>query len=292
MNRVVNKLKSLNLKNSCSEEVRTLLKKVTILHVPLCIPKGIMIFRTRKGTGLWKHEDLTYCPVEHCTSLQRVTLKGSTMFYGVISASNQKEEYARAIAATECSQLCREGGKSVGKETFCIGCWEIIEPLHIVSLVNDTIFSECNNNILLNRLREHFKSIYNKDNTPLEAFEISDFINTEFSKFVKESENYEYLISATITTEIIEKYGYDGIIYPPVKLEGQGGMNIALTPKAVNEKLRLIKVEEQTLYKNEEISLICLNCVTENGYVNKIVQITDKQIEEVLGIEVNKLPIR
>ena len=66
--------------------------------------------------------------------MQRATLKGQTMFYGVISDDQSHQENARAIVTGECSKLCREGTSSVGRETITLSHWEVVKPLHIVSL--------------------------------------------------------------------------------------------------------------------------------------------------------------
>ena len=50
------------------------------------------------------------------------------------------------------------------------------------------------------------------------------FISNEFSKIV--TDNKEYLISATISSDIINNTEIDGIIFPSVQLGGQAGLNI------------------------------------------------------------------
>lgn len=75
------------------------------------------------------------------------------------------------------------------------------------------------------------------------------FISDEFSKIV--TDNREYLITATISSDIISKTKTDGIIFPSVQLGGQGGLNIVLSPNAVNSKLYFIRTLGQTLYKNK-----------------------------------------
>ena len=62
------------------------------------------------------------------------------------------------------------------------------------------------------------------------------YISDEFSK--KITNNNEYLITATITKDIIENRGIDGIIYPSVRMNGQAGLNIAISPSATNKKIK------------------------------------------------------
>lgn len=88
------------------------------------------------------------------------------------------------------------------------------------------------------------------------------FISNEFSKVV--TDNKEYLISATISSDIINNTEIDGIIFPSVQLGGQAGLNIALSTKAVNSKLRFIRTIGHTLYKNRDKSLLRMEKITEN----------------------------
>lgn len=83
---------------------------------------------------------------------------------------------------------------------------------------------------------------------------------------------------------------FDGIVYPSVQLGGQGGVNIALTTKAVNRKLKFRRTLEQTLYKKGDQSFIRL----EKAYGKKLQrkQFPDSYIEKELNINsVLDLPI-
>lgn len=273
---------------STPDDVRNILADLTILCVPFYIRKGIYILRGRRGSGYTKRSQMTYCPAEKCFSMQRATLKGQTMFYGVISDDQSHQENARAIVTGECSKLCREGTSSIGRETISLSHWEIVKPLHVVSLINDETFTEVKDNIILNQLRDAFTLFHGEQNSSDEEKEISKFISSEFAK--KVNSNNEYLISATIATDIVKDMGFDGIVYPSVPMGGQAGLNIAITPKAVNRKLRFRRTLEQTLYKNRGQSFVRLEKADGKKILHK--QFPDSIIEKELNIEsIFDLPI-
>lgn len=281
-------LKKMDYINSTPDDVRSILADLTILCVPFYIREGIYILRGRRGSGYTKRSQMTYCPAEKCISMQRATLKGQTMFYGVISDDQSHQENARAIVTGECSKLCREGTSSVGRETITLSHWEVVKPLHIVSLINDETFTEIKDNIILNQLRDAFTLFHGEQNSSDEEKEISRFVSAEFAKEVKNDN--EYLISATIATDIVKDMGFDGIVYPSVPMGGQAGLNIALTPKIVNRKLRFRRTLEQTLYKNRDQSFVRLEKADGKKIPHK--QFPDSIIEKELNIEsIFDLPI-
>lgn len=149
---IVKQLEHLDLKNATPDDVRNIIRQAPLLCVPYIINPGVYLLRARKGGGYTKRSQLTYCPVEKCTSMQRATLANHTMFYGVISDDQSHQEKARAISITECSSLCIKGIKSVGREKFAVSHWEVVKPLRIVSLVTHNAFPDVKENSLLNLL--------------------------------------------------------------------------------------------------------------------------------------------
>ncbi len=285
---VLEKLHKIDYENNTPEDVRKIISDISIPIVPFHIKKGIFILRGRRGGGYIKRSQMTYCPVEKCKSMQRATLSGQTMFYGVISDDQSHLENARAIVASECSKLCRDGINSIGRETFSVGFWEVIKPLHVVSLINDNTYEDVNSNALLNQLREAFIHFHGERDSSKEEKDLSRFISSEFSKVVKD--DYEYLISATIATDIINDMTFDGIAFPSVQLSGQAGLNIALTPKAVNRKLKFKRTLEQTLYKNSGHSFLRVEKADGKKLLRE--QVPDSYIEEELNINsLSDLPI-
>ena len=285
------KLQSLNLFNSSPEEVRILLKNLDIPIIKFKIREGIYILRARKGGYFTKKSEMTYCPKEKCLNFQRASLPGQPMFYGVISENQSEQEKARLIATSECSVLYHQGKNSIGKEIFTISHWEVIKPLRLISFITSTTFRNVTKNSLLNQLRELHQKYRNEFQS--NQVDIADFISDEFSKRVAHNEPHQYIISATISSDIIRDNDIDGIIYPSVQMQGQCGVNVALLPKAVDEKLEFKRTMLQTLYKNGEKSVIRLEHCTENNILTDISQYSDNDIAIQIGVNnLNELPLK
>lgn len=289
---IVKQLEHLDLKNATPDDVRNIIGQAPLLCVPYIIKPGNCLLRARKGGGYTKRSQLTYCPVEKCTSMQRATLANHTMFYGVISDDQSHQENARAISITECSSLCREGINSVGRENFTVSHWEVVKPLKIASLVTDNAFPNVKDNNLLNLLRSAYLAIHGGMESTEDEKNLAEYISKEFSKTVTES--YEYLISATIATDILTDTDFDGIVFPSVMLGGQAGLNMALTTKAVNKKLRYKRAIEHSLFKNGDKTLVRIEYATERDGSKKYhCQYPNFVIEKELHIKnVNDLPLR
>lgn len=284
---IIGLLKSIDFENVKPNDIRNILSTRTLPTILSEVIEGTYILRARKGDGYTKRSQMTYCPIKLCTSIQRATLAGQTMFYGVISDDQTHLENARAISISECSKLIREGKESIGREKFTVSYWKIVKPLNVVSFIADSTFYEVHNNKLLNDLRDVFKRLPFTDQDK----DLFRFISNEFSKVV--THNREYLISATISSDIINSTEVDGIIFPSVQLGGQAGLNIALSTKAVNSKLRFIRTTGNTLYKNGDKSLIRMEKVTESkGKTKSFYQFDNEIILNELNISsVNELPL-
>ena len=288
MRDTLEEFRRLDFSKSSSSQIIDIITDCPVAIVPYII-KGAYILRARRGKGFKERSEMTYCPAQLCTGYQRASLPGETMFYGVISDDQNHQENARAICASECSTLCAEGMESIGREFFTLSYWKIKEPLKVFSLITDTTFPNVQNNKMLNLMRENFLTIH-KDSSDYEK-KLAHFISDDFSKRV--IDNKEYMLSATLTTEIINDMGFDGVVYPSVKLSGQCGLNIALKPSSVDSKLEFTYVVDQVLYKNKDHSICRVENKTEKGKDTKIhLQFPDEVILEQLGINsIEDLPI-
>ena len=288
MRDAIEELRALDFNNSSPEQIIDIITDCPIAIVPYIV-KGAYILRARRGKGFKQQSEMTYCPIQYCTGYQRASLPGRTMFYGVISDDQKHQENARAVCASECSALCMEGPESIGREYFTLSYWRIKEPLKVFSLITDTTFPNVQDNKLLNIMRDNFLTIH-KDSTNYEK-KLAYFISDDFSK--KVIDNREYMLSATLTTEIIDDMGFDGVVYPSVRLSGQGGLNIALIPSSSDLKLEFERVVDQALYKNRDHSIYRIESVTENGQGTRdYIQFPDEIILERLGINsIEDLPI-
>lgn len=275
-------LQNLDLKNSTADDVRKMLVQLPVSFLTFKILPNVVISRARKGRDYRTAKETTYCPIEYCKNIQRATLANDTMFYGVLSDDQEHLENARAICVSECSALARSGRESVGREYFCISQWLVKEPLNVVSFIADNTYEDVVDNALLNQLRALFIKNHQNDYS-LESIELARYISKDFSKLVVD--NHDYLISATLANDCIHGMGYDGIVYPSVQLGGQAGLNIALSPTAVDEKLDFWRVLGHGYYKNKEHGIVRIERVSVNGQPFQMVEnITDECICKELNV--------
>lgn len=288
MRDTLEELKRLDFSKSSPSQIIDIITDCPVAIVPYII-KGAYILRARRGKGFKERSEMTYRPAQFCTGYQRASLPGETMFYGVISDNQNHQENARAVCASECSTLCAEGMESIGREFFTLSYWKIKEQLKVFSLITDTTFPNVQDNKLLNLMRDNFLTVH-KDSSDYEK-KLAHFISDDFSKRV--IDDTDYMFSATLTTEIINDMGFDGVVYPSVRLSGQGGLNIALKPYSADLKLDFVKVADQVLYKNKDHSICRIESITENGHGTKdYIQFPDEIILERLGINsIEDLPI-
>lgn len=79
---------------------------------------------------------------------------------------------------------------------------------------------------------------------PLQFDVYETFATEQFAKPVESSNDYEYIISATIAKMLMYASRLDGVMYPSVPSLGQYGMNVALRPDVSDDKLMLTDVNE------------------------------------------------
>lgn len=73
----------------------------------------------------------------------------------------------------------------------------------------------------------------------------------EFSKKNEEGADYNYLISAIFTEVVTTDHALDGVMYPSVQAGGQLGFNVAITPNAVDKKMKLLVAYETQIKRQE-----------------------------------------
>lgn len=121
----IEQLKKIELENSTPDDVRKILYESPLPAIKSVITKGTYIIRARKGDGYTKRSQMTYCPVEFCKSLQRATLNGQTMFYGVIQMINPiLKMHVQYLVLSALNLLEQVWNLLVGKNLPChIGKW-------------------------------------------------------------------------------------------------------------------------------------------------------------------------
>lgn len=213
---------------------------------------GKIITRARPNADLKTVSDLAYKPQEHNNSCQRASTPNKTILYGCIVPEGQSYEATRFISACECSKLLRSGKESKGRQAISYGKWEVLEDIHLLTIIHKDSFKDADNSLLSELKRVYEEHIKRTPDIEEDVDSISKFLAKEFSKENTENKDYNYLISAIFSEIAIEDYGYDGVMYPSVQAGGQLGFNVAITPSSVDSKMKLILVYETTLFKNKE----------------------------------------
>ena len=251
----IDELLKIYLTLSDNEIKQYFLTEIAITEKELGEDKGTFIIRGRvncNGERFVHKKDLSYKPAEQNKLYQRASIPGKTMFYGSIGYDeNGERNDVRAMGITlfESIKLMHDDNKliSFGEQVITLGYWKIIKPLKCFALAGAERFH--NKNIDLKNLYQKFIIFINENNRQdLKPF--YDFISTEFAKPIDDND-LEYKLSANFADLIVGK-GFDGVIYPSVKTNGESGYNIALTPDATDNKLQLFYAEERTVFKHKE----------------------------------------
>lgn len=186
---------------------------------------------------------ISFKPAKYNTNYLRASTPKNTMFYGsVISDDNLDADdirYARIVGASEVSSLIRNSEVIEGWSRVTFGKWKVIEKVSLATIIDPTFEYE---QTYLNKLKKRYWEIL--DEMPKEVREntlkVLKFLSSEFSKYISNGNNHEYLISSKFTEIFTNTSKYDGILYPSVNTKGYG-LCVAIHPKAIN-KIKLIKV--------------------------------------------------
>lgn len=254
---------SKDLSSVSYEEIYDLLKKgIKYIPIPLAkVRKNAHIDRVRpnKGSTLYEHIDnLGYIKDKeiidkYLTSFGRANRPHQVMFYGALETSLIDKQRLTAIAET--SDLFRENKDSLDGKYCTVSRWETQDEFLIVEVV----FSEfaLKNNPDIKKSFDKQKELLQDHG--LDEKEVNfhldflKFISEEFSKKVTNSEDYK--ISAAYTNIILLHPETNGISFPSVQTE-YFGVNIVLTPEAVDKYLIPIICSTQIVYKNGLKTLI------------------------------------
>lgn len=197
---------------------------------------------------------LSYKPQERNDKYQRASTPHKTIFYGCIVAPGQDESLTRIISACEVSPLLRDNEErqateSVGRHKLIYSKWTVEKPIKLAAVVYHPSYYG-KGNAVFDDMYDFFKAGITNDERINESqkddyFNVSAFFSNEFA-----NPNSDYFWSA-LFTEILCEHGFEGIIYPPVRTEGLLGMNVAILPNVVDDKLRFRIGAECTIYKNK-----------------------------------------
>ena len=239
---VIKALRSLDLSSYPYDEVKTLVSKFAPKILGIWIPKGQLIERIRPDTDVFERKGVSYRPAEHNTKPQRATLPGKTAFYGTLSHMVEPTWNTRYVSLLEASKLYRKGPQENGGETYTWSRWMVADKIHLGVVVDETVFASATHNPLLQMARQEWIKGKAFTDGAMQSDEYNTFVVSQFSKMV--SNDYEYIVSATIAEMMMDASKFDGVIYPPVQAAGDYGMNVAIRPDVVNSKLMLTDVSE------------------------------------------------
>lgn len=248
---IISGLKKLDLSTYPEKEIRFLLGKIgPIASVVVVYTKGKCIMRARpqeENVRFTKKSDFSFKPQKHNSAFQRASTPYQTMFYGSVIPDKLEPgelDNMRVIGVAETIPMLRDMTKS-GYQKISFGKWFVEDKLELLAIVHkDTYYHESN---FTRELVNGFKELSKDSPSWLieKSLKIQTYLADEFSK--KEIRgDYDYMISA-IFTEMAIKHGYDGILYPSVRVDGKG-FNIAITPEAT-KKLGLYVAGECSIYK-------------------------------------------
>lgn len=233
------------------EAVRTLLEQAGPSgFLVASLEAGQRIVRARIGTNVTKVTDLSY---RHTRSVSPRYKRASTpdmrMFYGCLVADESSAYLSEYVTAAECSRLLSNETVQ-GEELVTFGLWEVTHPVSVMEVIHPNYFSHAEENPLLKEAKFQYESLL--ANCPKrmreELDQRAEFFSYIFSRPNHSRCDYEYLISAIFSELAIEK-GYGGLLYPSVPTDGMVGLNVALTPKMVDENVRLKSVSRYRIHQ-------------------------------------------
>jgi hypothetical protein len=192
------------------------------------------------------------------------------MFYGAVP-------YGRQIVTvtTVCIECCKEiedeNSKS-GNHYFTFGKWHFNEPIPILNLCFNEKCLEANPDIKVNI------EIFRKDLKENVSSDVKNFMENYWAFLtnlacVKCTTPQQHFISTAFISTLKEYFGdvFNGIIYPS-SMTGMEGVNIVLTPAAVDRYLNLRQAFMFKLARKPN------NFKSYNGYqASKIADVIDKK---------------
>lgn len=247
---IINRLEALDLSRYPYFEIRELIRELgKVGFVIFTLHPGKTITRARCDGNLKTVSDLSYKPQQYNKQCQRASTPMRTMFYGCIVPEEQNIIDTRFISACESSSLIREGMETSGEQTITFGKWEVIEDIHLLVVIHKDYFHDADNS-LLGELKIAYEDFLMKYPDAAKDIDISaKYFAKEFSKKNEDGFDYNYLISAIFTEVVTTDHAFDGVMYPSVQTGGQLGFNVAITPDAVDKKMKLVVAYETQIKK-------------------------------------------
>jgi len=222
-----------------------------IKHLKIGLHPGKSIFRARLNENdehFFSKSQLTYKPQQFNKTYQRASTPNMTMFYGsVLPEEIEKGELnaVRVVPTFEAIPWLRDK-MTKGKKTITYTKWVVTQDIELIAILQHGNFYD-KNSFTRKRMNDFSSFLNQNPERKDETIAFTTFMAGEFAKEVDSSKDYDYLFSAAFTESVVKK-GYDGVLYPSVRLDG-AGFNVALTPQAADMKIQLAVVMECSAYK-------------------------------------------
>ena len=254
MNDIIKRFQKLDLTKYPEHEIKDLISEIGVIPVMRSeYHDGKIIYRARANNNenddFTNVSDLSFKPQKFNKTYQRASTPNKTMFYGALIPEEKGEDIIddeRIIGAFEVVDFLRKPSIEKGEQVITYGVWRVNSTISTYSVIHpkiDKLKVQWLKKIATNFYNELEKCPQFKDKTLI----VQEYLAKEFSKHVCEGKDYDYMISGLFSNKVCE-LGVDGILYPSVKMQGTG-LNIALTPECVNQKLTLEAAIKCKVYK-------------------------------------------
>ena len=281
---IIKRFKTLDLSKYPRDEILELLKQTgKIGYILVTFHKGKSLMRSRPnkfGEKFEQKSDYSYKPQKLNLTYQRASTPNNTMFYATSIPEKIEQgelDNARVIGVFETVPMLRELNSS-GYQKISFGRWVVKREINLIAIIHEETYYNENSYTreLVNAYHDFMK------NAPPEIIDKSlkfqSYLASEFSK-EDIKKDCDYMISALFTQMVVDM-GFDGVIYPSVRVGGKG-FNVAITPEAT-KNLDLYVAGECSVYKLKEHTVVGNDSIIElDGKTEKfnLIELPDDRSE-------------
>lgn len=258
---IISSLGSIELKEDSVDQITSILEEIMtdLPIVEISLNPGTIITRGRPFNTTEDFSEIScfsYKPKNLNNNYQRASIPNETMLYGSLNSIKNSGLNGKNCVLFEIGNVIKQ---EENEEILMFSFWTVTTPITLIGIVQSQYYSQlCDFSLTL-------KEQYEKTFKLLPERDLMNYIASEFSK--KDISNqYDYLISA-IFTHLSCKEKYDGVLYPSVKCNG-AGLNVAIRPTAVDEKLKfgeVFKCEITNVNNNIETLVVERSVISEDG---------------------------
>ena len=200
---------------------------------------GNLIYRARLVddiSQITNPRELSYTSQKYNKTFKRASSPNHTMFYG-ISGDSHTERICGCLA--EICDCFRNNNPQHNHYNVAVGVWETTCELVLPQIIN---IDGINKSDAFRNASEYTSLLSSFDNAGYDIINFWRFMNKEFTKLVNKEE--EYWISAMFTEWLVNRLGYNGVIYESVQSTDPKLKNnhcVALRPDIADKHLQFKK---------------------------------------------------